>query len=576
MRSGFTTSHVGRCHLETPPVMAEFAAAVLDLAGRVTHWGWAAQRLFGRSPEQAIGRGICDLLLRGAHRDTVTRALAEVAEGRCWSGLLAAECADGHVRDLTFCWEPLAGTGPGGPVLVSFRTLQPHGDEIETDTACEHLALTHEMSMRICASLDLSQTAQDFTHVTMPRIADIVSINVLEHLLRDGGLPELAADGSIEVRRLALGLAITQTDAQDWAAAFPADEIVVCRAMSPAVRCMASGRPTPFTAAELEPQSLDRIRNVLDDDEFMCLLDDTSFLALPLKARDMVLGFVVFGRKADRPPFRKHGLALAEGLTAQAAICIDNARLYGREHHIAQALLENLAPKDLAIPPGLDVAHRYLPASRMTPVGGDWYDVIPLSETLVAFVIGDAMGHGAVAGAAMGRLRTATRALASLDLPPAEVLRRLDQITCDTDPGQCATCVYAVYDLGTRTCSLARAGHVPPVLSHSDGSTTVLDLPPGLPLGLGSTVFETTELEIPEGDTLVLYTDGLVESREQDIDTGITTLRTALAHPHDSLDATCDAIITTLSRQYDDVALLLIRHHTQRPFTGPSPVRRGA
>ncbi|GAA3826710.1 hypothetical protein GCM10022226_54380 [Sphaerisporangium flaviroseum] len=532
---------------------------MLDRDGCVTQWGGGAVRLFGRPPERAMGRHFCDLLLRGARRDMVRRALNEVAAGARWSDVLSAECADGRFHDVAFDWEPLARPGAWGAVMVTAvdTSLAPSADA----SADERLALLNELSSRIGATLDPRQAAEDFMGIAVPRFADTASLYVVEGLLRDEEYPDLTADGSVRVRRLALSIGVSRTDECDWRMAFPVNEIVLYGPRHPATRCMVGGMPIPYTVTELATRDLDKITGVLGESA-MGILEKSSFLNAPLTVRGMVLGFVAFSRKPDRPRFDDHDDTLAEDLATRAAICIDNARLYCRERRTAEALQHNLAPRTLTIPPGLEVAHRYLPASAMT-VGGDWYDVIPLSETRIALVIGDAMGHGAVAAGAMGQLRAAVRALAGFDLPPDQVLRRLDRMAEDLDSIQCATCLYAIVDLTTHTCSLARAGHPPPILVHPDGTASVLDLPSGLALGLGdatfSRAFSTTEVALPVGSTLALYTDGLVESREQDIDTGIAALQEALGSPGDTLEATCAAIIGALPKQYDDVALLLTR-----------------
>lgn len=557
--SGFTPSDAGWSPAEVAASWAESAAVLLDREGRVRHWGVAAQYFFGHSAEQAAGRGFGDLLPHGEHHGRVARALTEVAAGRCWSDVLPVECVDGQVHDTLFRWEPVRGAGTSGSVMVTAsRAPRPRAAGARSADDLERLALLDEVSTRIGSTLHLGQTARDFMDVTIPRYADFAGIYVLEHLLREETSPGRESAGSVEVRRLALGLAVLYTDPQDWIDAFPADEVVVYRAASSFARCVRSGEPVLLNAAEMDAQDLDRIRGVLHDDGAY-LLERASVLAMPLKARGTTLGFVAFSRRSDRRPFDDHDVATAEDVATRAAICIDNARLYSRERRTAQALQENLIPKDLTVPPGWEIAHRYLPAGRTTRAGGDWYDVIGLSETRVGLVIGDAMGHDAVAAAAMGRLRTAVRALAALDLEPAELLRRLDRVTHDIDPDQCATCIYAVCDLTDHSCAIACAGHVPPILLRADGTTTVLDLPPGLPIGLGQSAFETTEVEIPDGGTLVLYTDGLVESRRHDLDTGITALRTALTRPRAGLETICDTITTALPDRHDDVTLLLTR-----------------
>ncbi|GII66309.1 hypothetical protein Skr01_63940 [Sphaerisporangium krabiense] len=538
-----------------------FAALVLDENGRVTQWSGGATRLFGRAAEKALGQDICDLLFLGARRETITQALDGCASGSGWSGVLSAECADGRVHEVRFELEPLSMPGPWGTVMVTAadtRAPRPTRADFE---AGERLALLNEVSSRIGATLDPRQAAEDFIDVAVPRLADTASVSVIEGLLRDEAYPDHGADGSVRVRRLAFRLDFRHSLEHDWAKTFPDNELVVYGPGHPTIRCMDTGVPLTYGAAELGAEEIRRISGVLGDSA-ADVLGSASYLTAPLTARGTVIGFITMSRNPERAPFDAHDETLAADLAARAAICIDNARLYSKEHRITQAFQQNLAPRKLTVPPGLDLAHRYLPASAMT-VGGDWYDVFPLPGDRIGLVIGDAMGHGAVAAGGMGQLRAAVRALAGFDLTPDEVLRRLDRMADDMHSIQCATCLYAIIDLRTHTCAISRAGHPPPILVGPDGAAVVLDLPSGLALGLGDPdfagAFTTTEFAMPPGATLAFYTDGLVESREQDIDTGIATLRTSLTAPHKSLDAACSAIVDALPRQYDDVALLLTR-----------------
>ncbi|GAA1504259.1 hypothetical protein GCM10009677_40520 [Sphaerisporangium rubeum] len=539
------------------PHLSGVAAVLLDEEGRVTQWGGAAAWLFARPPERAVGRHLAELL-PGARAETVLRAVADAVGGTPGSDLLQVESGDGRAREIAFTWEPLHRPGPWGAVLV---TAAATAQARETaGPGAERLALLHELSTRAGATLDPLRVAEDAVSVAVPRFADSAGLYVAEGLLRDETYPD-HADGSLALRRLALRLTPRELQVTGWPTAFPSGEIVRYYARHPAHRCMATGRPVVYTVEELDPAEAGRIAGVLGGAR-PGLLDETTFLAVPLTARGMVLGFLSFIRGPGRPRFAGDDIKLAEDVAGRVAVCLDNARLYSRERRTARALQQNLAPQSFHVPPGLEVAHRYLPVSAMT-VGGDWYDVISLSDTRVALVVGDAMGHGAVAAGAMTQLRASVRTLAGFDLPPDEVLRRLDLMAGDLDAIQCATCLYAVIDLPARTCALSRAGHPPPILVHPDGTATVLDLPAGLALGVGdpehSLVFETTHVTVPAGATLALYTDGLVESREQDIDTGIATLRDHLRSPGPTLDATCAAVIDALPVQYDDVALLLAR-----------------
>ncbi len=241
---------------------------------------------------------------------------------------------------------------------------------------------------------------------------------------------------------------------------------------------------------------------------------------------------------------------------------------------LAAALQRSLLPLDLPKLETVDTAFRYLPAQA--GAGGDWFDVIPLSGARVALVVGDVVGHGLSAAATMGRLRTAVHNVSHLNLPPAELLAHLDDVVSrlDEERGAAgghndiigATCVYAVYDPVARQVAVARAGHLPPLLVQPDGRTAFADVPAGPPLGLGGMPFEAVELPLPDGAQLLLFTDGLVERRDRDIDVGLDLLlRTVRQDGDSSPGRLCDAVISALlpadeaGEAPDDVALLVAR-----------------
>ncbi|MGW5266751.1 ATP-binding SpoIIE family protein phosphatase [Microbispora sp. NPDC004025] len=423
-------------------------------------------------------------------------------------------------------------------------------------SANERLAFLNEASRRIGSTLDLAETSRELVDVSVPRFADAAAVMVQDRLMSEGELSPRPVDGTTLVRRVALGVAGADPDA--WMKAFPVDEATIYPAILPQAQCMAGGKPLMYPSLDKESARL--IGASLDREEAVAsLLTDCSFLAVPLRARGRVLGCAVFTRRPGSLPFEEQDVVVAEDLAARAALCIDNARLYTTERKTALTLQSSLLPVELPQALGMDIASRYLPASDLMGVGGDWYDVIALPGCRTALVVGDVMGHGTRAAATMGQLRTAARTLASLDLPPDEVLFRLNLMSQDLDPSQIATCIYAVYDPVTRSCALARAGHVPPILLHPDRSTEIIELPSGLPLGIGSDPLESRELVLPSGSVLALYTDGLVESRERDLDAGIMGLRRLLAGPVDDLEDMCDVIINSQrsSHERDDIALLV-------------------
>ncbi|MFI1013908.1 SpoIIE family protein phosphatase [Streptomyces sp. NPDC020965] len=289
----------------------------------------------------------------------------------------------------------------------------------------------------------------------------------------------------------------------------------------------------------------------------------------PLRGRRRVIGAAVFLRRPDRPAFEPNDLLVAAQLATHTALGIDKAVLYGREAYIADELQRTMLPDSLPQPTGVRLASRYLPAAETARVGGDWYDAIPLPGSRVALVVGDVMGHSMTSAAIMGQLRTTAQTLAGLDLPPQEVLHHLDEQAQRLGSDRMATCMYAVYDPVSHRITIANAGHPPPVLLHLGGRAEVLRVPPGAPIGVGGVDFEAVELDAPAGATLLLYTDGLVESRLRDVWTGIEQLRERLAAtaqltgPDHSppLEALCDDVLDMLGPgdRDDDIALLAAR-----------------
>ncbi|MFJ6834666.1 SpoIIE family protein phosphatase [Streptomyces sp. NPDC091209] len=289
----------------------------------------------------------------------------------------------------------------------------------------------------------------------------------------------------------------------------------------------------------------------------------------PLRGRRRVIGAALFLRRPERLAFEADDLLVAAQLATHSALGIDKAVLYGREAYIADELQRTMLPETLPRPTGVRLASRYLPAAETARVGGDWYDAIPLPGSRVALVVGDVMGHSMTSAAIMGQLRTTAQTLAGLDLPPQEVLHHLDEQAQRLGTDRMATCLYAVYDPVSHRITIANAGHPPPVLLHLGGRAEVLRVPPGAPIGVGGVDFEAVELDAPAGATLLLYTDGLVESRLRDVWTGIEQLREKLAavaaltgpdHPP-PLEALCDEVLDMLGPgdRDDDIALLAAR-----------------
>lgn len=432
----------------------------------------------------------------------------------------------------------------------------------EAAAARRNLAILNEAGARIGNSLDLETTARELLDVAVPGFCDLASVDLYQALLSGDETPPGFADGSAELRRVAFASAVGPF------------------LSGPEPVNVGAVHQFPFNSPCADALRAARPRSVRGEDGGLV----QSTLAVPMVAHDMVVGLAQFSRTKGSEPFDERDRALGAELAARAAVCIDNARLYRREHERALILQRSLLPPGDPEASGLDIACRYLPGNAATEVGGDWFDVIELPGHRTALVVGDVMGRGLRAAVAMGELRTAVRTLALLDLEPAEVLSALDEIArglgtpggiqqatrtagrqsqrdADLSEVYLATCVYAVYDSVTRRCTFANAGHLPPVLVEPGESALMLDVPPGMPLGVGGEPFEEVEVELPEGALLALYTDGLVESRDHPLDEGLQAFVGTLTDPSQPLEEVCDHVLNTLDTHHgeDDIALLMAR-----------------
>ncbi|MFF3518694.1 SpoIIE family protein phosphatase [Streptomyces sp. NPDC002573] len=462
-------------------------------------------------------------------------------------------------------------TAPHGPVgsVVTLRdTTELQALSGRAEVARERLQSLYDAGLRIGTTLDVKRTAEELAEVAVTRFADIVTVDLLDPVLH-GEESSGATAGITELRRVA----VSGPDA-DHPLHHVRDLIRFIPA-HPVSTAMTEGRPVVIADLNASPgwqtQQPERARRILDHGIH-------SLLVVPLQARGVVLGVVDFWRAKGSSSFEDEDVSFAEELAARAAVCIDNARRYTREHAMAVTLQHSLLPRALPELSVLDVAYRYLPAQA--GVGGDWFDVIPLPGTRVALVVGDVVGHGLHAAATMGRLRTAVRNFAALDMPAEELLGRLDELVAQIDAEEAAaaedgqamitgaTCQYAVYDPVTGRMAIATAGHPGPAVVQPDGAVDFPVLPISPPLGLGAGLpVETAELTVEEGSRLVLYTDGLIEDRTRDLDAGLEALRNALTGPGHTPEATCEAVMEAMlsDRPRDDVALLVARTHRLGP-----------
>ncbi|MBX9366330.1 SpoIIE family protein phosphatase [Streptomyces sp. WAC04114] len=497
-----------------------------------------------RPPNAELEQNLREVLRTGRRQDmqTYMKATGEDRSAHAWLARMA----------------PL--TDGAGRVRGVCVTAHDFSDQYR---ARERLQLVNEASECIGTTLDVTRTAQELADVCVPALADFVSVDLLdpqEHGHESAGPP---------IPPLSLRRSAHQSvnKGSPEAVAKPG-QVDVYPENSPQTASLVAGHTVVASGSSgdlgrwlaWDPVRFQRIQEY----------GIHSTMSVPLQARGTTLGVAVFTRFRRPEAFTPDDVLLAEEVTARAAVCIDNARRYSRERETTLTLQRSLLPRTLPHTAAVEAASRYLPATR-TGVGGDWFDVIPLSGMRVAMVVGDVVGHGIQASATMGRLRTAVRTLADIDLAPDELLTHLDDLVVrlseesggDNGTGELgATCLYAVYDPVSRRCTLARAGHPQPLLVPPDGSARQLELPSGPPLGVGGLPFESAEVELREGSVLAFHTDGLLVSRERDVDAGVRMLCEALSAPSDSLNDICDRVLQTLlppGGSSDDVALLLAR-----------------
>ncbi|MFG2876521.1 SpoIIE family protein phosphatase [Streptomyces sp. NPDC048337] len=467
--------------------------------------------------------------------------------------------------------KPYAGQ-PSGTVMTLRDTTELAALSGRAEVARERLQMLYDAGVRIGTTLDVVRTAEELSEVAVPRFADFVTVELLEPVLR-GDEPSEAVGTYSEMRRAAMSGVRADSPLQ------PVGDIIRFEVpTAPMAAALDAGHAV--LAADLTAAMGWRAQ---DADGTAVALDYGlhSLISVPLQARGVVLGMANFWRAADTPEsFDEEDLSFAEELGARAAVSVDNARRFTREHAMAVTLQRSLLPRVLPDQTAVDVAFRYLPAKA--GVGGDWFDVIALPGARVALVVGDVVGHGVHAAATMGRLRTAVHNFSTLDLPPDELLGHLDELINRIDQDEAgdgggdevdgaadgvgeaagitgATCLYAVYDPVSGRCVMASAGHPGPALVSSDGEVEFPEMPTGLPLGVGGMPFESTELLLPEGSRLVLFTDGLVEDRHRDFDAGLTLLAESLSRPGRSPDQACSDVLAAMLYpvQSDDIALLV-------------------
>ncbi|MEU9359199.1 SpoIIE family protein phosphatase [Streptomyces sp. NPDC048301] len=531
--------------------------AVLDTELRYVYVNAAFERLNGIPAADHLGRTVDDVLSAVDVRAGVVRKV--LADGRARAGTVGVGDRAESVakrRSWRIAYHRVESDGRvQGLVGIAQEITATDDEQEELRRARSYLTLLDSAAASIGTTLDAATTCQELAEFVVPLMADIAVVEVLADDPDHRGTPTAA--GALRLRRD--GLASVPELAEGIRRFEGVGEDVVYPSGAAVARCQATGEPV--------------IENLADDEWFersapgparvaaYRALGLHSVVAVPLVIGGRTTGVLSMVRAGNSPPFTEGlDVVVARALAGRASVDMDHARRYEKEHRVARELQRSLLSEPRGPNSGIEIASLYLPAGAGAVVGGDWFDAIPLKGGRHMKVMGDVMGHGVDAAVAMSNYRSMLRLMAVDDLPPHEVLDRLDKAVEQSGLDRAATCVVAVVDRREGVCEMASAGHPPPVLIDPGAFGRIADIPVGPPLGTGMGGYRTTVLPCSPGTVLFMYTDGLVERRGEDIDVSIgrlTTLRApAAGHLEHLLDEVVERFAATAE---DDIAVLVSR-----------------
>jgi serine phosphatase RsbU (regulator of sigma subunit)/anti-sigma regulatory factor (Ser/Thr protein kinase) len=545
----------------------------IDRTGRIVQHDRTAAKILARAADDLLGVPLSDITVAGPRADGgeipvpvavataagIATLLDAVRAEREANAVLTIVLANGGTADAVVTARPMQ-TGDSAVAAFVIMQIPVSSPERFIDPAVMRDILMRDANPIDGDTLDFSELAKKMTAQLVPAFCTSAEVLVLESLIGDNEVPAHAPPADVPLRRLDVK---HDQDDPAWQAAFPVGEILRYPGGSPYVRCIETGAPVLEHAVSAD--SARKLARAWRRKPVGGLLSDVSMLLIPAISKGTVLGLFCCFREAGTRRFDRHDMDMAMDFATKSAVFFDHATRYNREHATALTLQRAMLPTGLSAPSSVEVRHRYLPGSELVEVGGDWYESIRLPGARVALVVGDVAGHGVRAAVTMGRLRTAIQTLAMLELPPAESLQQLDDLmqTIGEREPHFATCAYAIYDAVTGEIELAVAGHLPPLLVRPDGSNEYLEVTPSPPLGVGDGFVDTKRIQIEDGSLFVLYTDGLVESRDRDISEGLDRLQVAFGEgaPEKDLEDLCktalDGVYSDAKR--DDIAVLIAR-----------------
>jgi anti-sigma regulatory factor (Ser/Thr protein kinase) len=559
-----------RVSRKAPPAIVETNTSVrslilgIDRAGRIIQHDRTAPMILARPTEDLLGVHLSDITANPSDRITglmINMLLDSVRSEREGNAVLSIALAGGMSADAVVSAKPMQNGSGDLSAFVIMQIPIPSAERFVDPALIRDMLLRGDTGPADEDTLDFSELAKKMTAQLVPAYCSTAEVLVLESLIGDNEVPDHVSAADVTLRRL--DVRHDRGENAAWQSAFPIGEILRFPADSPYTRCIETGLPVleqAFTADSAKKLAKSWRRKPVGG-----LLSDTSMVVIPAVSKGTVLGLFCCFREPGTRKFDRYDVEMGMDYATRSAVFFNHATRYNREHATALTLQRAMLPTGLTYPSSIEVKHRYLPGSELVEVGGDWYESIRLPGARVALVVGDVAGHGVRAAVTMGRLRTAIQTLAMLELPPAESLQQLDELmqTIGEREPHFATCAYAVYDGVTGEIELASAGHLPPLLVHPDGRNEYLEVTPCPPLGIGDGVVDTKIITVEDGSLFVLYTDGLVESRDRDISEGLDRLQAAFGEgaPEKDLEELCklslDGVYADAKR--DDIAVLIAK-----------------
>jgi serine phosphatase RsbU (regulator of sigma subunit)/anti-sigma regulatory factor (Ser/Thr protein kinase) len=535
----------------------------IDRSGRIVQHDRTAPKILARSTDDLLGVHLSDITADPSDQTTgisIAVLLEAVKADREGRAMLAIALEGGRSADAVVTAKPMQTGSSDVAAFVIMQIPIPSAERF-VDPALMRDVLLRDAYPVEGDSLDFSELAQKMTALLVPTFCAAAEVLILESVISDNEVPMGIQDAtSTTLRRLDMR---HERAEERWKSPFPIGEILRYPAGSPYLRAIETGKPV--LEHSVSQDFAKKLARSWRRRPVSSLLEDVSMLVIPTVSKGTVLGLFCCFREAGTRRFDRYDMDMGVEFAARSAVFFNHATRYNREHATALTLQRAMLPTGLTFPSSVEVKHRYLPGSELVEVGGDWYESIRLPGARVALVVGDVAGHGVRAAVTMGRLRTAIQTLAMLELPPAESLQQLDELmqTIGAREPHFATCAYGVYDAVTGEIELAVAGHLPPLLVHPDGRNEYLEVTPSPPLGVGEGGVETKVIPVEDGSLFVLYTDGLVESRDRDISEGLDRLQSAFGEgaPERDLEDLCktalDGVYSDAKR--DDIAVLIAK-----------------